>query len=53
MTASLTGFAKVPAYEKCFPPVTPRVKPKASSAALFAYFGEVTAERKAKAAHGR
>lgn len=53
LTASLTGFAKVPAYEKCFPPVRPREKPKASSAALFAYFGDVAAERKAKAAHGR
>lgn len=53
MTASLTGFVKVPAYEKCFPPIVSRAKPKPSSAALFAYFGEVAAERKAKAANGR
>lgn len=53
MTASLTGFVKVPAYEKCFPPIVPREKPKSNSAALFAYFDEVTAERKAKAANGR
>lgn len=53
MTASLTGFVKVPAYDKCFPSTLPREKPKPSSAALFAYFGDVAAERKAKAANGR
>lgn len=49
MTASLTGFARVPAYEKCFP-ATPVGKPKSSTAALFAYFADVKAERAANRA---
>jgi hypothetical protein len=49
MTASLSGFAKVEPFEKCFPKVV-KSKPKASSSALFAYFDGVKAERDAKKA---
>lgn len=49
MTASLSGFAKVESFEKCFPKVVTK-KPKASTADLFAYFDGVKAEREAKKA---